>query len=83
MKTGLLSTKSKKQINAYLGEIRMKGRLCKNKIPTHQEAAGILKQIQKYPEVCDFCKIKPCTYGLYAFGDIKPEKTQESENCQQ
>ena len=43
-------------------------RLCKKgKLPTHNEAAQILKQLGTNPEVCETCKIRPCVYGLYVF----------------
>ncbi|KKN55612.1 hypothetical protein LCGC14_0580840 [marine sediment metagenome] len=43
-------------------------RLCTNEMPTHKEASAIMKQLRVNPEVCDNCKIKPCTYGQYVFG---------------
>ena len=47
-------------------------RLCKKgKIPTHKEASGIHRQLSTNPEVCENCKIKPCVYGLYVWGDKK------------
>ena len=46
----------------------MAKRLCTKEIPSHEEASKIHKQLTINPEVCESCKIKPCTYGLYVFG---------------
>lgn len=42
--------------------------ICKNTIPTHREAGRILKQLKTNPEVCEKCKIYPCTMAKYIFG---------------
>lgn len=43
-------------------------KICTNKIPSHAEASKILQQLKTNPEVCDDCKIKPCTYALFLYG---------------
>ena len=46
-------------------------KFCKKEIPTHSEARKIVKQLKTNPEVCDGCKIKPCTYAIYLYGRPK------------
>ena len=43
-------------------------RLCKKRVPTHSEASKILKQLERNPEVCETCKIRPCSFALYVWG---------------
>jgi len=43
-------------------------RKCKDRMPTHKEAALILKQLEKHPEMCENCNIKPCTFAQYVYG---------------
>jgi len=43
-------------------------KLCANKMPTHKEAAKILKQLKSNPDVCEKCEIKPCTLAKYLYG---------------
>lgn len=52
-------------------------RLCKKgKIPTHQEASEIHRQLSTNPEVCENCKINPCIYMQYVFGPIRGTQTK-------
>ena len=45
-------------------------RICKKEMKvTHAEGRAILHQLKRNPEVCENCKIKPCVFALYLYGD--------------
>lgn len=46
----------------------MAKRICNKAIPTHKKAGKILKQLKTHPEVCEKCKIKPCSFAVYIYG---------------
>jgi len=53
-------------------------RICTDRIPNHSEARRALKQLKENPEICESCKIEPCTLAIYIWG--KPGNKDLSES---
>ncbi len=46
----------------------MTKRICTKNPLSHSEAAKVIKQLKRSPEVCDHCDIEPCVMAIYVFG---------------
>ena len=44
-------------------------RICTSQKLDHSTARKVLKQLKTNPEVCEKCKIKPCIFTLYLWGN--------------